>query len=78
MKKLTVITNKHGVVIGTQHGHGGNTDPATGITSTLVAGPDQAIYKIEYDVPLLRTGDDIDDFHRKLGEHLKSQKYHSK
>lgn len=78
MKKLTVVTNKDGKVVGTQIGHGDTADPATGIIAAITAGPGQTVHKIEYDVPRLRNRADIEDFHRNLGEHLKAGKHHSK
>ena len=77
-KKLTVVTNEDGTVIGTQIGHGEAVSPAAGVTTALAAGPGQKLHKIEYDVPLLRTRAHIEDFHKKLGEHLKGGKHHSK
>jgi hypothetical protein len=72
-KKLTVVTNERGTVIGTQLEHGDTPDP-TGVTTVLTAGPGQTLHKIEYDIPPLDTRAHIEDFHKKLGEHLKAGK----
>jgi hypothetical protein len=78
MKKITVVTNKHGAVVGTQIGHGDTPDPVAGVTTALTAGPEQTLHKIEFDVPPLRTKIDVEDFHKKLGEHLKAAKHQPK
>jgi hypothetical protein len=70
LRKITVITDSHGEVIGTQLGQG-EPDPGTGVSTSLVAGPDQHVHRIEYDVPRLGSRTGIDDFHRKLTEHLR-------
>jgi len=68
--KLTVITDEHGDVVGTQASDGA-PDPATGATASLVAGPGQTLHKIEFEIPQLSSGADIDDFHRRLTEYLR-------
>ncbi len=75
MRKLTVVTNEHGAVVGTQLGHGDTPDAENGITVALTAGPGQAIHKIEFDVPRLCTRADLEEFHKKLGEYLKARKH---
>lgn len=77
-KKLTVVTNEHGTVVGTQLGHGDTPGPTGSVTTVLTAGPGQKLHKIEYDIPALHTRAHIEDFHKKLGEHLKPGKHHSK
>ena len=67
--KFTVITDEHGDVVATQTGDGA-PDPATGATASLVAGPGQTLHKIEFETPRLSCAADIDDFHRRLTEHL--------
>ena len=69
--KLTVITDEHGKVIGSQLGHGGVRDPNSGICLWIVAGPGQRAHKIEYDVPELSSRQVVEDFHRGLEDHLK-------
>ncbi len=71
-KKLTVITDERGQVVATQVGHGDTRDPQSGIQGSLVPGPRQQLHKIEYDVPELRSSKDIDEFHKKLSEHIKA------
>ena len=78
MKKLTVVTDNDGAVIGTQRGHGDTPDPMSSITCSLTAGPGQTVHKIEYDVPRLQTRSDVENFHKKLSEHLKAGKGHRK
>ena len=73
IRKLTVITDDHGDVVGTQIGHG-DPHPATGATTSLVAGPGQTLHKIEFEMPRFAARADIDDFHRKLAEHLRARK----
>lgn len=75
-KKLTVVTNEDGTVIGTQLGHGDTPGPTAGVTTVLTAGPGQTLHKVEYDIPPLQTRADIEDFHKKLGEHLKAAQHH--
>jgi|GEM_PF-3251823 len=71
--KLTVVTNDSGTVIGTQHGHGDVPSSTAVVTSALIAGPGQTLHKTEYEVPPLHTRAHIEDFHKKLGEHLKAR-----
>lgn len=68
-KKLTVITNEKGEVVGTQFGHGAPN--ATGVTTTLIAGPGQKAHKIDFEIPRFSTRAEIDDFHKRLAKHLK-------
>jgi hypothetical protein len=69
-RKITVVTDEHGNVVGTHLGHG-EPDPATGNATFLVAGPKQKVHKIQFEVPHLTRREDIDDFHRRLAEHLR-------
>ncbi|MGF6641404.1 hypothetical protein [Paraburkholderia sp. MM6662-R1] len=68
IRKLTVITDQTGQVIGTQLGHG--AADARGVTTSLVAGPGQKARKIEFDVPKLASRQDIERFHRTLTERI--------
>lgn len=70
MRKITVVTNEAGDVIGTQLGHG-EPDPKTGMTTSLVAGPGQQLHRTEFDVPRLIGRADIENFHRSLTGHLR-------
>jgi hypothetical protein len=68
-RKLTVITNEKGEVVGTHLGHG--VPDARGVVTTLVAGPGQKAHHIEFEIPRLSSRADIEDFHKKLTAHLK-------
>jgi hypothetical protein len=70
MRKLTVVTNDAGDVVGTQLGHGGPNPGADG-TAVLVAGPGQTLRKIEYEIPKLDSRAAIESFHRELAVHLR-------
>jgi hypothetical protein len=72
IRKLTVITNEKGHVVGTHIGHG-VANPATGTTTSLVAGPGQTLHRVEFEMPLLTSRADIEDFHRRLTEHLRKK-----
>jgi hypothetical protein len=69
-QKLTVITDSEGKVLVTQLGHGDIRDPKSGIIGGVVAGPGQQTHKIEYEVPQLTARADIEEFHKKLADHL--------
>lgn len=68
-QKLTVITDEQGNVLGTQRGHGAD-GPAREATATLTTGPGQTLHKIEFDIPRLHSGQDIDAFHAQLRDFL--------
>ena len=70
--KFRVITDEHGDVVGTQPSEGA-TDAATGATAFLVAGPGQTLHEIDFEIPQLTSGAHIDDFHRRLTEHLRKK-----
>lgn len=71
-KKLTVITDASGKVLGTQAGHGDLRDSKSGILLSLVAGNGQRIHQIEYDVPVFHAAPDIQEFHQRLAQHIKT------
>ena len=71
--KLTVITDADGKIVATQVGHGDTPDVASGISFSIVAGPGQAVHKIKYDIPELRSPSDLEEFHKKLEHHLKAR-----
>lgn len=71
-KKLTVITDENHKVLATQEGHGNLPAPGSGIVFSIGTGAGQSAHKIEYDVPELRSAADVQDFHAKLGQHLKA------
>jgi hypothetical protein len=73
-KKLTVITDASGKVLGTQAGHGDQRDPKSGILISLVAGDGQRLHKIEYEVPELHSDTDLQKFHQRLAQHIKNEK----
>ncbi|MGD0680134.1 MAG: hypothetical protein ABSC94_32530 [Polyangiaceae bacterium] len=70
IRKFLVVTNKDGEVLGTQIGHG-TQHPATGITTSLVAGPDQILHKVEFEMPRINSRADVESFHRRLSEFLR-------
>jgi hypothetical protein len=70
-RQLTVITDARGKVIVTREGHGETIDPASGIRFSIVAGPDQKLHEIEFDVPQrLSRSADIEAFHSAIANHL--------
>jgi hypothetical protein len=71
-KKLTVITDASGKVLGTQAGHGDLRDPKSGILISLIAGDGQRLHQIEYDVPVFHSAGDIQKFHQRLAQHIKT------
>jgi len=71
-KKLTVITDDKGRVLGTQLGHGDEAAPKSGIRVSVVAGERQHLHRIEYEVPEFRSAADIQAFHKGLAQHLKT------
>ena len=73
-KKLTVITDAGGKVLGTQEGHGDVPDPKSGILVALVADEGQRAQKIEYDLPEFHSAADLTRFHQQLTAHLKGGK----
>ena len=73
MTKITIVTDDDGRVIGTQLGHGDLPDPTSGITVSLTAGPGQKLHKIDIDVRLPRSQNEIELFHLQLGEHIARQ-----
>jgi len=70
MRKLTVVTDESGEIIGTQLGHG-EPSGVTGVTTGLAAGPGQTLHKIDYEMPSLTSRAEIEEFHRKLAAHLR-------
>lgn len=73
-KKLTVITDATGKVLGTQEGHGDQRDAKSGILISLIAGEGQRMHRIEYDVPSFQSAVDIRKFHQQLAQHIKGVK----
>jgi hypothetical protein len=73
-KKITVITDTSGKVLGTQEGHGEVPDPRGGILLALVAAEGQRAHQIEYDVPEFHSAADLSTFHLQLAAHLKAAK----
>jgi hypothetical protein len=69
-KKLTVITNASGKVLGTQIGHGDLRDPKSTILISVIAADSQHLHRIEYDVPVFHSATDIQKFHQRLAKHL--------
>ena len=73
MKKVTIITDTAGKVVGSRLGHGYITDPRSGISTKLVAGPGQTVHEIEIEVPArLTNSQEIAAFHDRIQEHLSS------
>jgi hypothetical protein len=70
-KKLTVLTDASGKVLGTQAGHGDQRDAKSGILISLIAGEGQRLHKIEHEVPELHSPADIQKFHQQLAQHIK-------
>jgi len=73
-KKLTVITDATGKVLGTQAGHGDLRDAKSGIRISLIAGGGQRLHQIEYDLPVFHSAADIQKFHHQLEQHIKTGK----
>lgn len=71
-KKLTVITDANGKVLGTQTGHGDQRDSKSGIVISLVAGDGQRLHRIEYEVPAFHSPSDVQKFHQRLAQHIKT------
>ncbi len=69
--KLTVITDEGGKVLVTREGHGEFVDPGSGIRVSIMAGPEQKLHEIEFDIPeRLTESADVEAFHSSLANHL--------
>ena len=68
--KFRVITGEHAHVVATQRGHGASV-PSAQMTTSLVAGPNQTLHKIEFEVPHLTCRADVKAFHQRLAAHLR-------
>jgi hypothetical protein len=69
-RKLTVVTDEQGNVLGTQLGHG-ERDPVSGHATFLVAGPGQRPHKIEFVPDRLGSRAEVDAFHSSVAAHLR-------
>lgn len=69
-EKFMVLTDVTGTVVGTMVGDG-TRDPNTGFAAGLTARPGQTLQIVEFEMPALKDRADVDEFHRKLTEHLR-------
>jgi hypothetical protein len=69
IKKVRAIVNDKGHVIGTQISD--DADDAARAGVSIVAGPGHTLYEIDFDVPVFKSGADVENFHRQLAASLR-------